>query len=32
MQAAGFLIAPSPTELGTTLQEALRRGPPAKNR
>jgi succinyl-CoA synthetase alpha subunit len=32
MEAAGALMAPSPTELGTTLQEALRRGPPKKNR
>lgn len=32
MEAAGVLMAPSPTELGTTLQEALRRGPPKKNR
>ncbi len=27
MEAAGFLMAPSPTELGTTLQAALKRGP-----
>jgi succinyl-CoA synthetase alpha subunit len=26
MEAAGFLMAPSPAELGTTLQEALKRG------
>jgi succinyl-CoA synthetase alpha subunit len=26
MQAAGFLMAPSPAELGTTLQQALKRG------
>lgn len=32
MEAAGVLMAPSPTELGTTLQEALRRGPPKKSR
>jgi succinyl-CoA synthetase alpha subunit len=32
MEAAGFLMAPSPTELGTTLQEALKRGAPKKNR
>ncbi|HSP76935.1 MAG TPA: succinate--CoA ligase subunit alpha, partial [Myxococcaceae bacterium] len=32
MEAAGFLMAPSPTELGTTLQEAVKRGPPRKNR
>jgi succinyl-CoA synthetase alpha subunit len=32
MAAAGFLMAPSPTELGTTLQEALKRGAPKKNR
>ncbi|MDY7231597.1 succinate--CoA ligase subunit alpha [Hyalangium rubrum] len=30
MEAAGFLMAPSPTELGTTLQEALKRGAPKK--
>jgi len=27
LEKAGVLIAPSPTELGTTLQEALQRGP-----
>ena len=27
MEAAGFLMAPSPAELGTTLQAALKRGP-----
>jgi succinyl-CoA synthetase alpha subunit len=27
LQAAGVLMAPSPAELGTTLQEALKRGP-----
>jgi len=27
MEAAGFVMAPSPAELGTTLQEALKRGP-----
>jgi succinyl-CoA synthetase alpha subunit len=32
MEAAGFLMAASPTELGTTLQEALKRGAPKKNR
>jgi succinyl-CoA synthetase alpha subunit len=32
MQAAGVLMAPSPTELGSTLQEAVKRGPPKKNR
>jgi succinyl-CoA synthetase alpha subunit len=32
MEAAGFLMAASPTELGTTLQEALKRGAPTKNR
>lgn len=31
LQSAGALMAPSPTELGTTLQEALRRGPRRKN-
>ena len=30
MEAAGFLMAASPAELGTTLQEALKRGPPTK--
>jgi succinyl-CoA synthetase alpha subunit len=30
MRAAGFVMADSPSELGTTLQEALRRGPPKK--
>ena len=30
MEAAGFLMAASPAELGTTLQEALKRGPPKK--
>jgi succinyl-CoA synthetase alpha subunit len=28
MEAAGFLMAASPAELGTTLQEALKRGAP----
>jgi succinyl-CoA synthetase alpha subunit len=32
MEAAGFLMAASPAELGTTLQEAIKRGPPKKNR
>ena len=32
MQAAGYVMASSPSELGTTLQEAVRRGPPKKNR
>jgi succinyl-CoA synthetase alpha subunit len=32
MEAAGFVMAASPAELGTTLQEAVRRGPPKKNR
>jgi succinyl-CoA synthetase alpha subunit len=32
MEAAGVLMAASPTELGTTLQEALKRGAPKKNR
>jgi succinyl-CoA synthetase alpha subunit len=32
MEAAGIIMAPSPTELGTTLQEAVRRGAPKKNR
>jgi succinyl-CoA synthetase alpha subunit len=32
MEAAGFLMAASPAELGTTLQEALKRGPPKKSR
>jgi succinyl-CoA synthetase alpha subunit len=27
LEAAGVVMAPSPTELGTTLQAALRRGP-----
>jgi succinyl-CoA synthetase alpha subunit len=27
MEAAGFLMAPSPAELGTTLQQAMKRGP-----
>jgi len=31
LQSAGALMAPSPTELGTTLQEALRRGLRRKN-
>ncbi len=30
MEAAGFLMAASPAELGTTLQEALKRGAPKK--
>jgi succinyl-CoA synthetase alpha subunit len=30
MEAAGFLMAASPAELGTTLQEAVKRGPPKK--
>ncbi len=30
MEAAGVLMAPSPTELGTTLQAALKRGPVKK--
>ncbi|MET0405994.1 MAG: succinate--CoA ligase subunit alpha [Cystobacter sp.] len=30
MEAAGFLMAASPAELGTTLQEAIKRGPPKK--
>jgi succinyl-CoA synthetase alpha subunit len=30
MEAAGVLMAASPTELGTTLQEALKRGAPKK--
>lgn len=32
MEAAGVLMAPSPTELGTTLQAAIKRGPPHKSR
>ncbi|EPX56276.1 Succinyl-CoA ligase [ADP-forming] alpha chain [Cystobacter fuscus DSM 2262] len=32
MEAAGFLMAASPAELGTTLQEAIKRGPPKKSR
>ncbi len=28
LKQAGVLIAPSPAELGTTLQAALTRGPP----
>jgi len=31
MEAAGVVMAASPTELGTTLQEAVKRGP-AKRR
>ncbi len=30
MTAAGFVMAASPAELGTTLQEAVRRGPPKR--
>jgi len=30
LRSAGVLMAPSPAELGTTLQEALRRGPKPK--
>ncbi|MBM7116740.1 succinate--CoA ligase subunit alpha [Archangium primigenium] len=30
MEAAGFVMAASPAELGTTLQEAIKRGPPKK--
>jgi len=32
MEAAGFVMAASPAELGTTLQEAVKRGAPKKNR
>jgi succinyl-CoA synthetase alpha subunit len=32
MEAAGVLMAASPTELGSSLQEAIKRGPPKKNR
>jgi succinyl-CoA synthetase alpha subunit len=32
MKAAGVVMAESPAELGTTLQEAVRRGPPRRNR
>jgi succinyl-CoA synthetase alpha subunit len=32
MEAAGFVMAASPAELGTTLQEAVRRGVPQKKR
>ncbi|RKH42029.1 succinate--CoA ligase subunit alpha [Corallococcus sicarius] len=32
MEAAGILMAASPAELGTTLQEVVKRGPPKKNR
>ena len=32
MEAAGFLMAASPAELGTTLQEAVKRGAPKKKR
>jgi succinyl-CoA synthetase alpha subunit len=30
MEAAGVLMAASPTELGTSLQEAIKRGPPKR--
>ena len=30
LEAAGFVMAASPAELGTTLQEAIKRGPPKK--
>jgi succinyl-CoA synthetase alpha subunit len=32
MEAAGIVMAASPTELGSTLQEAVKRGPAKKNR
>ncbi len=32
MEAAGFVMAASPAELGSTLQEAVKRGPPKKKR
>ncbi len=32
MEAAGVVMAQSPAELGTTLQEAVRRGPPKKTK
>ena len=32
MEAAGILMAASPAELGTTLQEVVKRGAPKKNR
>lgn len=32
MEAAGVVMAASPAELGSTLQEAIKRGPPSRNR